>query len=101
MDEYKFIEHVGKTYTKGSHQDKVIRELIVRTFKPYLNPEMTCLQLGYAEGVDTQILAPLLFQLDVAEANKEFINNGLQHNLKNVRFIHTLFEDLSPEKTGK
>ncbi|MGC8739080.1 MAG: methyltransferase domain-containing protein [Candidatus Hydrogenedens sp.] len=101
MDEHEFIEHVGKTYTKGSMQDRVIRELIVRTIQPYLHQKMVGLQLGYAEGVDTEMLAPLLFELDVAEGNASFIWEGKKKNLPNVRFISSLFEELTLEKTGR
>lgn len=101
MDEHEFIEHVGKTYTKGAMQDRVIRELIVRTIQPYLNPQMVGLQLGYAEGVDTAMLAPLLSELDVVEGNASFIWEGKKKNIPNVRFISSLFEELTLEKTGR
>ncbi|HOQ31903.1 MAG TPA: class I SAM-dependent methyltransferase [Candidatus Hydrogenedens sp.] len=101
MDEHEFIEYVGKTYTKGAMQDRVIRELIVRTIKPYLNPQMIGLQLGYAEGVDTAMLAPLLAELDVVEGNAAFIWEGKKKNIPNVRFISSLFEELTLEKTGR
>ncbi len=101
MDEHEFIEHVGKTYTRGSMQDRVIRELIVRTIQPYLTRKMVGLQLGYAEGVDTGILVPLLLELDVVEGNISFIREGKKKGYPNVRFISSLFEELALEKTGR
>ncbi|MCX8064860.1 MAG: class I SAM-dependent methyltransferase [Candidatus Hydrogenedentes bacterium] len=99
MDEKEFIEQVGKTYTKGSSQDKVIRSLIVRTFKPYISGGMYCLQLGYGCGIDTAELARLVRYLYVAEGNMDFIKEGKsRRRLSNVEFVHTLFEDLSLEK---
>lgn len=97
MDEREFIEEVGRTYTKDSPQDKVIRSLIVRTFKPYINKSMVCLQLGYGGGVDTAELAQLVAHLDVAEGNKEFIREGESRGFSNVRFVYTLFEELTLE----
>lgn len=101
MDEHEFIEQVGKTYTKGSMQDRVIRELIVRTIQPYLTPQMVGLQLGYAEGVDTSMLVPLLAELDIVEGNAAFIWEGQKRNYPNVHFIHSLFEELTTEATGR
>ncbi len=93
-DERSFIEAVGKTYTKGSIQDRVIRSLIVRTFAPYLNKDMVCLQLGYGEGVDTAELSPLVKHIDVVEGNKDFISEGESRGYINVSFINTMFEEL-------
>ena len=101
MDERQFLEQVGKTYTKGSIQDRVIRELIVHTISPYLTRKMVGLQLGYAEGVDTEMLVPFLSQLDIVEANEEFLREGRKQNHPNVRFISSLFEELTVEKTGR
>jgi len=101
MDERQFLEQVGKTYTKGSIQDRVIRELIVHTISPYLTRKMVGLQLGYAEGVDTEMLAPFLSQLDIVEANEDFLREGRKQNHPNVRFIPSLFEELTVEKTGR
>ncbi len=101
MDEHEFIEFVGKTYTRGSMQDRVIRELIVRTIRPYLSPQMVALQLGYGEGVDTEMLVPLVGELDIVEGNTAFTWEGEKKNYPNVRFIPSLFEELTLEKTGK
>ncbi len=100
-DERDFIEAVGKTYTRDSMQDKVIRSLIVRTFAPYLRKDMVCLQLGYGGGVDTEELSSLVKHIDVAEGNKEFIEEGGKQGFSNVSFIDTLFENLSVEVTKK
>jgi len=101
MDEQEFIDYIGKTYAQGSMQDRVIRDLIVRTIKPYLHPHMIGLQLGYGEGVDTGMLVPLVTELDVVEANASFIREGKKKNYPNVRFIASLFEELTLEKTGR
>lgn len=101
MDEREFISKVGRTYARGSTQDKVIRELIVRTFKPYLNDNMVGLQLGYGEGIDTAGLAKLLRHIDVVECNKQFIRSGRQRRFSNVSFIYSLFEELDRSVTRK
>jgi len=97
-DDFSSLEAVGATYTKGSPQDRVIRDLIVRTFVPFLNTSMRGLQLGYAEGVDTGLLAPHLARLDVVEGNRVFYEAGLSNGPKNARFHHALFEDFLPRQ---
>ena len=90
-----FLEEVSKTYTRASRQDEAIRSLIVRTFAPYLDKTARGLQLGYAEGVDTAMLAPLVRELDVVEACAPFLEEGQEHNLPNVRFHDALFEEFA------
>ena len=97
-DDFTSLETVGATYTKGSPQDRVIRELIVRTFVPFLTASMRGLQLGYAEGVDTGLLAPHLAGLDVVEGNRVFYEAGRNNGPKNARFHHALFEDFLPRQ---
>lgn len=97
-DDFNSLEAVGATYTKGSAQDQVIRELIVRTFAPFLKASMRGLQLGYAEGVDTGLLAPHLASLDVVEGNRIFYEAGQSNGPKNTSFHHALFEDFLPRQ---
>lgn len=94
------LESVGATYTKGSRQDQAIRTLIARTFAPYLRPVMRGLQLGYAEGVDTALLAPLLAHLDIVEGSEAFLEAGREQGLPNAAFHHALFERFLPEHAG-
>lgn len=95
-DDFESLEKVGATYTKDSRQDRVIRELIVRTFQPYLNTTMRGLQLGCAEGVDTTLLAPLVGRLDIVEGNRVFYEAGKQWDIANATFHHALFETFLP-----
>ncbi len=97
-DDFGFLETVGVTYTKGSPQDRVIRQLIVRTFEPWLDTTMTGLQLGFAEGVDTRLLAPLLRHLDVVEGNRAFFEAGQQSGISNITLHHALFETFLPDR---
>lgn len=97
-DDFSSLKAVGATYTKASPQDRVIRGLIVRTFEPFLNASMRGLQLGYAEGVDTGLLAPHLARLDVVEGNRDFYESGRRNGPDNTRFHHALFEDFLPRQ---
>ncbi|HDP35523.1 MAG TPA: class I SAM-dependent methyltransferase [Candidatus Hydrogenedentes bacterium] len=95
------LEATSATYTRGSPQDCAIRGLIVRTFAPYLRPDMCGLQLGYAEGVDTALLAPLLDRLDVVEGSRAFYEAGRAAALANVTIHHDLFERFLPKVKNK
>lgn len=96
-DTFASLEATGETYAKGSPQDQVIRGLIARTFAPYLRPTMCGLQLGYAEGVDTALFAPLLQHLDVVEGNPTFFEAGCADPLPHVTMHHDLFETFLPK----
>lgn len=96
-DSFASLEAIGETYAKGSPQDQVIRGLIVRTFAPYLSTAMNGLQLGYAEGVDTALFAPLLQHLDVVEGNRAFFDAGCADALPDVSMHHNLFETFLPK----
>ena len=100
-DTFASLEATGETYAKGSPQDRAIRELIVRTFAPYLAPTMQGLQLGYAEGVDTTMLAPLLHHLDVVEGSQVFYEVGCNTASDNVTMHHDLFESFLPKTTTR
>jgi len=96
-DTFASLKAIGETYAKGSPQDQVIRGLIARTFAPYLQSTMRGLQLGYAEGVDTALFAPLLQHLDVVEGNRVFFDAGCVDALTNVKMHHDLFETFLPK----
>lgn len=91
-DEKAFLEAVGATYTRGSQQDIYIRQLIVRTFVPYLDGVNHGLQLGYSEGIDTALLAKHVPQLDVVEGNPAFVEAGRGQAPGNVAIFESMFE---------
>jgi len=95
-DDRDALDAVGATYAKNAPQDRVIRELIARTFEPHLNTAMRGLQLGFAEGVDTRLIAPKVARLDVVEGSRAFYEAGLRSGLANTVFHHALFETFLP-----
>jgi 2-polyprenyl-3-methyl-5-hydroxy-6-metoxy-1,4-benzoquinol methylase len=95
-DEQAFIDRAAATYTRDSAQDRAIRELVVRTFSPWLRSSMRGLQLGCSEGVDTALLSRKLDRLDVVEGCREFVEAGRQQALPNVAYHHALFENFTP-----
>lgn len=89
----EFLDQVSQTYTRESLQDRAIRELIVRTFEPYLDSTKRGLQLGYSEGVDTGMLCKRLRWLDVVEGCEAFLEEGQRKRHPNTTFRLSLFED--------
>ena len=89
------LDAVGGTYTRGSRQDRAIRELIARTFAPYLSPSDRALQLGFSEGIDTELLTALVGALDVVEGSRLFHDDLAARALPKVRPILSMFEDFA------
>lgn len=96
--EKKFLNRKSKTYVAGrSLQDNLIRELVYRTFEPYISGKLG-LEFGCSDGYMTQLLAKRLDMLEVLEGSKYFIDKAKKRDLKNVKFIHSLFEEFKPVK---
>lgn len=96
-EERAFLEKVYTTYTVDhSLQTRAMRELIARTFAPYLRPEMTALELGCSDGYMTEMLARHVARLDVVDGSEKFLAEARKRVLPNVRFMHALFEEFQP-----
>ncbi len=95
-DTEDFLDTVRRTYTRESQQDQAMRRLIVRTFEPYIDPNWRALQMGFSEGVDTELLARRVRRLEVIEGCSAFIEEGIKRGLPNVSYRHAMFEDLAP-----
>ena len=92
-EEKKFLNAASATYTvDNSSQTRVIRELVVRTFKPYLRGGRG-LELGCSDGYMTQMLANNLEHLDVVDGSTNFLKEAKKRNLTNVDYHFSLFEE--------
>jgi 2-polyprenyl-3-methyl-5-hydroxy-6-metoxy-1,4-benzoquinol methylase len=88
-----FLEKVYHTYTVDtSSQTRAMRELIARTFAPYLR-RGTGLELGCSDGFMTEMLAAKLERLDVVDGSERFLAEARKRKLPNVSFTHALFEE--------
>lgn len=97
-DETEFLETVTRTYaTSDSSQDRLIRTLAMRTFRPYLQSEGTALELGCSYGFVTSLIADVVRQVTVVDGSMSFIEMARQRVPKVVVFIHSLFEDYKTE----
>jgi len=54
------------------------------------------LDIGCADGFMVKALSKYFKHITAIDGSEELINRAKQHNLKNVDFIHTLFEEFEP-----
>ncbi|MGD9950690.1 MAG: class I SAM-dependent methyltransferase [Desulfobulbus sp.] len=98
-NEMAFLESIVDTYvTSKSPQDRTIKTLAVRTFKPHIHPCGNALEFGCSDGFMTSLIAPLFDTLTVIDGSRTFIEMAQQRLLANVEFVHTLFEEYRPYK---
>src|SRR5688572_4220077 len=91
--ERKFLDKVYHTYTVDtSSQTRAMRELIGRTFAPYLKRGVG-LELGCSDGFMTEMLAAKLERLDVVDGSERFLAEARKRKLPNVNFTCALFEE--------
>lgn len=96
--EKDFLDKKSQTYVDGeSLQEKLMRELTVRTFEPFIDGKIG-LELGCSDGYMTELLSNRVKQMDVIEGSEYFIKKAMDRNLPNVSFIHCLFEDFKPTR---
>lgn len=97
INEKEFLSEVSKTYLPPemdfeSKMSKYIRDI----YKQYINQGWKGLELGSAEGVSTNLYAPLFDKLTVLEGCEEFLEKTKSNvTFDNVEFRLGLFEDLS------
>lgn len=97
--EMNFLESVIGTYvTSESPQDRVIKTMAVRTFKPYMNGKGDVLEFGCCDGFMSSLIAPLCERLTVVDGSTSFIEMAKKRVPDNVEFVHALFEDYRPER---
>ncbi len=102
IDELDFIEKVSSTYKmKGSTYTCLKRAFAVRALSRFMKhaengrPEGKALELGCADGFETELLSGLVEKLDVVDGSLTFIEACRAVGHTNVRFFHTLFEEYS------
>jgi 2-polyprenyl-3-methyl-5-hydroxy-6-metoxy-1,4-benzoquinol methylase len=96
-EEKKFLSKVTKTYVANSSQDKVMRQLTVRTIKPFINGGLG-MELGCSDGFMTDLLSGLVDRLDVLDGSEQFLKDAKKKDITNANFIYTLFEEYEPKK---
>jgi|WetSurMetagenome_2_1015567.scaffolds.fasta_scaffold308070_1 2-polyprenyl-3-methyl-5-hydroxy-6-metoxy-1,4-benzoquinol methylase len=96
-EEKIFIEGLVPDYitSDNSSQTRLMRELMIRTFKPYINGGIS-LELGSEIGFMSEKIASLVDYLDIVDGSEEFLNHVKKRNIKNANFYCSLFEEFEP-----
>lgn len=97
-EEHLFLDKVAETYTvETSSQTKVMRELTINTFEPFLKGGV-CLELGCSDGFMTEALSQLCDQVQVVDGSKKFLERAKQRALANVAYHYGLFENFESDQ---
>jgi predicted TPR repeat methyltransferase len=98
-NEKKLIESYASNYitSNDSSQQRLMRELEIRTFKPYMNGGRA-LELGCEIGYMSELIAPLVDRLDIVDGSQEFILQTKRRNIPNANYFCSLFEEFKPEE---
>lgn len=98
-NEKKFIKSLVSNYitSDDSSQVRLMRDLIIRTFKPFIHGGIG-LELGCEIGYMSEHIAPFFEKLDIVDGSEEFLNHVKSRGITNGRFIHSLFEEFHAEK---
>jgi 2-polyprenyl-3-methyl-5-hydroxy-6-metoxy-1,4-benzoquinol methylase len=98
-DEKYFLESVTETYvTSESAQDRLIKSLAVRTFKPFIRNDGRALELGCRDGYMTSLIASLCNDVTAVDGSQKFISMAQRVAPANVEFVYALFEEFASEK---
>jgi 2-polyprenyl-3-methyl-5-hydroxy-6-metoxy-1,4-benzoquinol methylase len=91
--EFRDNEHRKYAYDFDYH----MHGFMLRTFTPHL-PKGRALEMGCYEGAFTKRLAAIYDDLTVVEGASELIAVAKKQVSKNVDFVHSLFEEFSPQQ---
>jgi len=97
-EEKDFIESLVADYTTSdnSSQTRSMRELMIKTFKPYINGGRA-LELGSEIGFMSERIASYVDHLDIVDGSEAFIKQVEKRNIPNVTCFTSLFEDFHPK----
>lgn len=96
-EEKDFLDKVYSDYAVDhSPQTKAMRELIVRTFRPFVSGGRG-LELGCSDGYMTEMLAGELNHLDVVDGSSNFLAEAKKRKLANVDYFLALFEEYTTD----
>lgn len=95
-EEKKRLENIGKTFTMESGLTKKVEKYFVEKLKENLGPGQT-LEIGCADGYLAKNLAKFTTHIIGIDGSKKLIGRAKKRKIKNATFIHSLFEEYSPE----
>jgi ribosomal protein S18 acetylase RimI-like enzyme/2-polyprenyl-3-methyl-5-hydroxy-6-metoxy-1,4-benzoquinol methylase len=95
--ERQFVEGLVPGYITSdtSSQTRLMRELLIRTFKPYVR-RGRALELGSEIGFMSERIARLVDHLDIVDGSEAFLKQVEQRHIPNATCHHCLFEEFRP-----
>lgn len=97
-DELEFLEGLKDTYVfSDSPQDRTIKTLAMRTFRPFIRGPGPALELGCSDGFFTELIRGACADLTVVDGSKSFLDLS-RARVPDARFVYGLFEEFQPER---
>jgi 2-polyprenyl-3-methyl-5-hydroxy-6-metoxy-1,4-benzoquinol methylase len=92
--EQLFVNELVPTYITSamSSQSRVMRDLIVRTFSPFIR-RGRALELGCEIGYMTEKLSKLVDHIDIVDGAQEFLDMTKERHISNASYFNCLFEE--------
>lgn len=96
--EKKFLDELAASYitTDNSSQTRLMRELMIRTFRPFIHGGRA-LELGCEVGYMSERIASLVDHLDIVDGAEKFLQDVKDRNISNAACFHSLFEEFQPQ----
>lgn len=97
--EKTLLENYAANYitSDDSSQQRLMRQLEIRVFRQYVD-RGRALELGCEIGYMSELIAPLVDQLDIVDASERFLERTRARGIPNARFFCSLFEEYAAEQ---
>lgn len=93
------LEKYASNYitSDDSSQQRLMRHLEMRVFKQHMNRGFA-LELGCEIGYMSELIAPLVDELDIVDASDLFLEKTRSKGIPNARYFCSLFEEYAPDR---
>ncbi len=95
------LDNIAGSYDPSSPEkdfDYWFIRLNMEAMESHLTGRSVC-ELGCSTGLSTRLLASLVKELTVVEGSQDNITKAKKQATKNVRFVHSFWEDFQPEQS--
>lgn len=98
-NEKELLEKYASNYitSDDSSQQRLMRHLEIRVFRQYMD-RGRALELGCEIGYMSEIIAPLVDELDIVDASEQFLQRTRSRGIPNARYFCALFEEYQSER---
>ena len=97
--EKTLLEQYASNYitSDDSSQQRLMRQLEVRVFSKHMT-RGRALELGCEIGYMSELISPLVEQLDIVDASERFLDQTRSRGLPNARYFCSLFEEYDADR---